>query len=367
MTNMPLESFVLFYLLFAVSLLTVAMNFKKIRAHDKILLCALAVLAAMQMRNVPIFVLYVIPWISGQWIEFPRMSSFWSRLNSTALATFFLFLLPVMIWRISTGAYYYLWDERALKPGPGLAFSNATEQFVRDHTTNQRILNDINTGHWLLWETKRPVYINANLELTGRKFFREYVESTSPGRLQPLLKRYDPQIIVYDYYNSASWTLDLMENPDWRLATWDSRTACWLRRDVKILQDSIVLPKNIPPMPSETETWSILRQRPPLFLTRWMSGFIETVGEPWNFLSIGHFALLVGRYEIAERCFLAFYRQTGASTQEVLAQLGYVYYFTRQWDKAVYCLSRFLDVHPEDKDAERILDKVLNLKKQVEK
>lgn len=353
LTNIPTETLYLYFALTILSVVTSLLRFRKIALHEWIILIAFLYLSCTQMRNIPFFVIYSVPLIARnvQELSIP-ISDRVKRLDRWLIIVFVITMFIIGI-RVATGAYYAA-DDRALKTGLGLQIPQATESYMISRNYKGKILNNVNSGNWLNWTVQQPSYIYSFLEVIGETIYKEYIQSTQRGGVQVLIRRYQPDFIVYDHTLELNWTIDLAEDSDWRLVFWDARTALFVRNvpsNDSLNLSLITKTYGLEAPPTEEAVWTILKTSPPGKADRWLKGFYTVESNPWPLLSFGNFALAVKQDSAAELAFLKFLRETQADRPIVYRDLGLTYYLKNDLKKAFYCYGRYLEHFPDDKNS----------------
>ncbi|MBX7151990.1 hypothetical protein K1X84_10145 [bacterium] len=360
LTHIPLEVLYLYYALTILTMLTSLLRFRKIALHEWIILLAFLYLSCTQMRNIPFFVMYSVPLLAKNLRELLiSFSGQLQRIERMAVILFAAIMLVIGV-RIVTGAYYAA-DDRALSTGLGLQIPQETESYMISRNYKGKILNNVNSGNWLNWTVQQPSYIYSFLEVIGETIYKEYIQSTQRGGVQTLIRRYQPDLIVYDHTSELNWTIDLAGNPDWRLLFWDARTALFARNVTSgdTLNLSLVLKTyGLESVPTDEAKWSILKTSSPGKIEWWAKGLYASQPNSWPLLSFGNFALAVKQDSIAELAFLKFLRETHASKPVVYRDLGLTYYLKNEIKKAFYCYSRYLEYFPEDKNSAALFQQI---------
>jgi hypothetical protein len=113
----------------------------------------------------------------------------------------------------------------------GTGFSSAilptgAAEFLRTAAIGDaRILNSLDAGGYLSWQTGRKVFVDGLLETFGPDFFREYIYFKRLETLPALLAKWDPQVVVVPYSAIPEWVYYFREVARWRLVYFDARDA----------------------------------------------------------------------------------------------------------------------------------------------
>jgi hypothetical protein len=349
--GVPFESVSLYYFFFIGGVAVLAWRFRQVEAHERILFAVFAYLSASQIRNVSLFALAIIPIVMYRLTAVPLWNKWKQQFTEPAAAAIFVLLSLGVTARVVTQAYYES-DNRYVEFGYGLTIADETENTILPMIGDERVLNNPNCGNWLAWRLKRPVWITTYFEMMGVDIFRTYSRSTERGGLSRLIHEWRPDWIVFDHHSDLAWTVDLAADTTWHLAAYDARTACYTRKKVRVpFRDSI----------STDDVWKTLRLQRSNPLIRWLSGFYSPRSTGWRDLARGQFALAAGRYHDAETFLIRYVHATSADQPGVFKDLGLLYYFNGERQKAAYCLARYLDDIPTDNEAKNILQLVMRI------
>lgn len=367
----PSAPIYLFYLTVVLSGLGLLITFKKRRLHDFLLWLGFLFIASAAVRNVPFFIIIAVPIIGVcgrdlyQNIK-PRLPRFGhGRIPAAVMPAAFSLIALLLGLRVITNAYYVA-DRRKLEFGAGLdrnAQGSSAAEFIQKHRLNGKILNDLNRGGWFIWTLPQPVYIDGRLEVIKEDLFQEYLESFQPGGLNRLIEKYQPDLIAFDYLPSIEWHYQLRRLPGWRLVYWDQSSAVWLVDGYAPQLAGIELTAALAQMGIDTtltkdEVDRLLRQPAASRFNRWLSGFYRRQPFPYELTKMGIFAYKNGYYRIAELCFLEFLRKTGGALYEVYTNLGAVYFWSGDYDRARYCYERVLKESPRNRLARNRLAEI---------
>jgi tetratricopeptide (TPR) repeat protein len=257
--------------------------------------------------------------------------------------------------RIITDSYYTE-NRRAVRFGAGLHRSGhpvGMTDFLNAHNLDGKVLNDLNSGSWLIWKAPQKVYIDGRLEVIKEDLFREYLDSFSEGGLKKLVDKYNAQMVIFDHAISMKWNFQLKKLPDWRLIHWDETSAIYARRDYRpglaaVRFTDVVAKKGVNTVYNEKEVWEILRSPTRGAFLHWLTGFCIKEDYPYDLMKMGIFAYQNNEFRPAELLYLEFLKRTKGALYEIYFNLGSVYYRAQDFSKALYCYQRVLHEHPEN-------------------
>ena len=356
----PSAPIYLYYAAVITSAAGLALTFKKRRLHEFLLWAGFGYLSSTAIRNVPLFIIVAAQIIAVSARDLtdslrPKFKVLKDRIPNAVLPSAFTVLALLLALRVVTDAYYVA-DRRKIEFKLGLdryAQGCGASDFILRHRLDTRILNDLNRGGWFIWALKQPVYIDGRLEVIQEGLFREYLASFEPGGLAVLIDKYQPQIIAFDYLPSIEWHYQLRQLPGWRLIYWDESSAIWARKDYAPDLPGLELIDVLPSLGIDTalttdEADRILRHPTAPKFSRWLSGFYRHLPYPYELSKMGIFCYKNGYYREAGLCLLEFLRQTDAGLYEAYANLGAVFFWTGDNDRARYCYERVLVESPNN-------------------
>lgn len=323
-------------------------------------------LALSAGRNVPLFVVVSAPILAVALTEAGRRFQPALSLRFSGLPRHVRALAPALFGgaclllgaRIVTNAYY-------TNPGPGAEFRFgagldrslhpvAAGEFLLEHGLDGRVLNTSNIGGWLGWVLPQPVFIDGRLEVMREKLFQEEVDSWRAGGLAPLLEKYRPDLIVFDYQSaSRAWLPQLRDRDDWRLIHVDDLVAIFARQGyapgVPAL-DPDLLPRawGVGVPPDEARVRRILERPVPGRMRRWLAGFVWRQGPEDAGSALGRFCEMIGALGAAEQFYLAALERTPDLSFDTFGTLGMLYAATGRPALAVRFFDQYLRYAPND-------------------
>jgi hypothetical protein len=368
----PTLSLYLYFLVTIVGILLVLITYKRRKIHEYLILGTFFFLSFMAVRNIPLFIIIALQIFALSLYDLSKEVK--SKLNrvkgvnflSQCLPPVFLVFTLLYCPRIITDAYYTS-DRRAINFGIGLdnyAHPVAGADFIVENNLNGRILNDLNTGSWLIWKIPQPVFIDGRLEVMQEKFFQEYIASFSKDGLRRLINKYKPKLIIFDYSVSLAWNNQLRSMRDWRLIYWDETSVIYAHRDYVLKFPQVKFIERIYKMGidttvSDNEVWNILKTPRKSKFVRWIEGFFIKQDYPYEPMKMGLFAVRNNEFRTGELLYLEFTRESNGNLHEVYFNLGSIYYYIRNdYEKALYCFERVLNDQPNNALAKQIVDEI---------
>ena len=358
------------YTYFAISfagVILIALSFKKRKLHEYLLFAAFFYLSYAAIRNVPLFIIVAIHIIAlslrdlvAQHVSMVKNMRL-IRILKTWLPLCFVVVLLTFGARVVTNAYY-LSHRRANEFGAGLsAYSHPTgaAHYIANYKLEGRVLNDLNTGSWLIWTIPQPVFIDGRLEVVREDFFLQYLRSLSNGGLQNLIDQYRPRLVIFNYAVTIAWHNQLKTMPDWRLIYWDEKTVVYAHKDYATGINAIHLldilhHKGVDTTMTDEKIWDIISQPSPSRSLRFIQGFFKKQKYPYDLpMKMGIFAHQNGDYRAAELCYTEFLKRSMYSRHEVYFNLGSLYYNIGDHQKMLYCYNRVLAEDPDNELARK--------------
>lgn len=369
-SNLPLYTYYGFSVIGSISLIA---TFRRRLIHEYILFIAFFYLSYAIIRNVPLFIIVTCQILvhAGREIRLPdslrkRLKHLF-RIPARYLPVATTLLLALLCLRLITNAFYV--DRGGGTFGVGLDkdfHPIKAAQFIVDNNLDARILNDMNLGSWLIWKVPQPVFIDGRLEVMQEDFFRAYHESHVPGGLTKLITKYRPKMILFDYgYPQAmQWDIQLKDLPEWRIIYWDETAVIYAVEEYALRFPALHFTKTLAAMGidttiSDSNVWSTLRASRTKTFFDWLEGFYKRQYLPSDLTKMAFYAYLNLEFRAAELLYLEALRQTQGYLKEIFPNLGAVYYFSQDYEKALYCYERVLKEFPGHTLARR---RVLELK-----
>ncbi|HJT23304.1 MAG TPA: hypothetical protein VJ873_01925, partial [bacterium] len=350
----------LFFAIALAGLLLIAVSFRQRKFHELVLLTAFLFLAVRAQRNIPLFMLVALPILAACLSSF-KTTPRWGWLSQPRIA--WVLVLFTLLWclRVATNAYY-IGDRRNERIGFGVdsqVLPVKAAQFLVQNGLNGRMLNDLNSGGWLDWQAPQPTFVDGRLEVPEESFFRQMMQSFTPGGLIPLLAATDAQLVVVEYNTFSPWVDQLNRFSNWRLLYLDECTAIYARSDYAPQFPALSWPALTASrgIPSETDA-SVTEQLESLTVSRWTTwfrGFYEPQTYAMGDFSMGLFAIRAKAYDPARNLLMEGLRRTNGDYPEVFLNLALANFTLRDLEMARLCLEYTLRLDPRNKRAAELL------------
>ncbi len=275
----------MFLAMLAGTLIMILFHLDHVALHEIFLTILMGFLGLTSVRNIPLFVLIALPVVARLTHVTLRRYPILKKIAGIP-AFLVMTLLPVSLMpRILTNAYYADTNSYA-KTGLGLDTRHlpaGAARFLTGHRLGGRILNSLGFGGWLSWTIPQPVFMDGRLEVMQESLYEEVTESWN-GKLPALIRKYQPDLIVFNYLKYAPWTLQLRQMNEWRLVYADGLAAVFARRGYSPNVEAI-------PVSSLPVAGSV---SPPARRDRWTKGFYR---QP-DYAFIDHLHLSVLRAQL---------------------------------------------------------------------
>ena len=228
----------LYYWASAIGAILFLSTYRKRKVHEFLIMVAFFYISYTAIRNIPIFMFYIAVIIALSLKDIGDIKQVKNFMKKIQPATDVIALTLAMIFvlagaRVVTGNYYMTYGS-GIDFGVGLNEESYPVDAVRHLDSlklDGRIINDLNYGGWLIWDYPNQVFIDGRLEVIKEELFKEYLNSFNENGLDFLIKKYNPQLIIYNHGASHQWTTQIRQMPDWRPIYADEQTAVYGRRD----------------------------------------------------------------------------------------------------------------------------------------
>lgn len=331
----PRVSIFSFRLFLALSLLGAIVALRRKRPWCALLWVAFAPLAYEMIRNLPILVVAALPATAWALRAGPLPAGKRRRRGTLAKPLFELAIAGTVVvlgLRVATGAYYSdsRRDDRFGWGWNRLALPVDTAEFLRASSDQGRMLNHLNLGGYLMWATRRPVFIDGRLEVVGEEFFSYYVRALeSQEALEACVARYGIRWLTFPYATYPQLLGRVSRDPRWRLAHVDPVAVVFVR-------DGTGTPGTIDPgLDRDAPSPVPFRSLPGLGngsrrggVSYWLEGLVGRREFPWDDQNLGLFHLYRGELPQAEGRFERAIERTGGALAQLYYNLGAV--LTRQ-------------------------------------
>ena len=355
------------YLISATSLLLIIATFKRRKIHEYLLWAAFLFLSSTTVRNVPLFVIIAIQITAvslvniAVWIrQRLRKHGLFNKIKQISPVVVSLFI-GLLCLRVMTNAYY-LTNNRANNFGIGLdrhAHPAGAADFINDNRLQGRVLNDLNSGSWLIWQIPQPVFIDGRLEVMQETFFHEYLSSFAENGLHKILRKYNPQLVTFEYGSALNWRHQLADMPEWRIIYVDEKSVIYAHQDYAAPIQSLnfaelLAQRDIDTTIGDADVWHALRISSKSKVASFFEGFFRRKSYAELLpMKLALFAYENDEFRVSELLFLHLLRKTASHAYQVYFNLGAVYYRSEDYEKALYCYERVLELDPKNGYAQK--------------
>jgi tetratricopeptide (TPR) repeat protein len=356
-----------YYLISVTSLLFIIATYKRRKLHEYLLWTAFLFLSVTAVRNIPLFVIIAIQITAVSLIDIVAWIK--QKLKNRRLFTKIKQISPVIVslfigllcLRVMTNAHY-LANNRANNFGVGLdrhAHPVGAADFINVNRLQERVLNDLNSGSWLIWQITQPVFIDGRLEVMQESFFEEYLSSFAENGLYKILREYNPRLITFEHGSALNWHHQLANMPEWRIIYVDEKSVIYTRQDYAVPIQSfsfteLLAQRDIDTTIDDAGVWQVLHTPVQSKTTNFLEGFFKRKSYsellPMN---LALFAYMNDEFRVSELIFLQLLKQTDSHAYQIYFNLGAVYYRREDYEKALYCYERVLDLDPKNGYAQK--------------
>jgi hypothetical protein len=367
-----------YYLIAVTSLLLIIVTYRNRKLHEYILWAAFLFLSASAVRNVPLFAIIAIQITAvslvdiAAWIK-PKLKgrALFNPIRQAAPVIVSLFI-ALLCLRVITNAHY-LANNRANNFGIGLdryAHPVGAADYINTNRLQGRVLNDLNSGSWLIWQTSQPVFIDGRLEVMQEPFFHEYLGSFTEKGLRGIILKYNPRLIIFDHGSALNWRHQLANMPEWRIIYVDEKSAIYAAHDYALSLPSLdftelLAQRDIDTKISETAVWKILHTSSKSKVINFFEGFFRRQSySELQPMALALFAYMNDEFRVSELIFLELLKNTDSHTYQIYFNLGAVYYRSEDHEKAIYCYEKVLELDPNNEYAQKYKNDITKTIKQ---
>lgn len=337
--------------------------------------CLFWAVGATSVRLVPFFMFVAVPEIvrlsAGKRVTASTGRSGKHTILTWALAGLAIFLLSMETVRTVHGARSFTSGQHF---GVGLdkavTYSAVGKFLESNHLTHLRLLNDPNSGGWLSWWTRMPVFSHGNMEILGAVFFERLMHSNGPAGPEEFIEEQRPEVVVVDISFGWNWIRHLENDLRWRRVFWDGNALVYVASNVAAGMSpplekaplGIVLPDKTG---SSTSELALLQSSPARGLRRYYFGAPTS-----NTLRSAEFAYSLDDWATAERLLIASLREDEPSIRlpGLLVALADCYDELGDGLRAQLCLARASQLVPANREISgriRAIEKIMIERKLV--
>jgi len=377
LTCSPLYVRPLLWSYYAVAVLGTALlllTLKKRRPSEIMVFVVFLYLSSSAIRNIPLFMLTTYPVVTASFrdflLYFHREDS-GQPLRLIKLKPLCLILLVILNvgigTRVVTGAYY-ISDRRFERFGisldPDVLPVNAV-RYLEWSRINGKLYNALHDGGYLIWKLPESrVYIDGRLEVMEEELYHEYMQ-TKYFMLSQLLEERNIDIAVFPYVREAGWFNQLQQSPKWKQVYFDALSVVFLRNQKYSRIPKVTINRrnvagiNIPVSPKLKIAVFEMKQRNRFLM--WLEGFYYLQEYPQRELNLATLGRLSGNNEMQEAILVQAILNYDGQYFELFGNLGKHYFQTGQYQNAIFCLNRVLELKSGDDTAVKLLRNILLL------
>jgi hypothetical protein len=349
-----------FRILAVLSLPAAVILFRQRRMWMVLLWLAVFPLSAKMLRNVPLFLVVMLPGMAwtlsfGRTLAWFRVPARRRNLMAQGLTTLGIVFALGLGLRVVHNAYYI--DTRRLERF-GLGWSDMklpleAAQYARTAHPPGAMLNHLNFGGYLLWALPEPAFIDGRLEVVGESFYAYYLNALhAESGLEECVARYHIGWIVFPYLQEMDLLRRLSKDPRWTLTHVDPLAAVFVRRS----GDAPAPTELIPPPDVRLESLPGLGGTPrPGRWARWLRGFVAMEEFPFAAFQRGLFHTIRGEKELAAGWLAEAVRESNGAYYEIYLNLAQVLERMGQKNLAQEAYRVVLQDDPQDRIARRRL------------
>ncbi len=289
-------------------------------------------LSTTAVRNIPLFCVAVLPLVGACLADLTsenreRWDSRFDRWRIPAACLIFLFG-----WRAFTGAQFAS-ERRTAKFGWGLSTpeypDHCADYLLKNGLTDQRLVNDIQTGNWLGWKCQIRVMVDGRLEALSESAYRDYLHLKDPGGLRRAVDKVGATLATLDPQAFYVPNEQFSNLPGWKPVCLEE--SCLLAvapelasRLPDIDWNRLLAERGVPnPEPGDAER---ILSRPTLSpLQNWFEGFLMKKDFPFGLWTLSGAALMNRRFDKAEALYLEILERTRGAYPEIYMQLADLY------------------------------------------
>jgi hypothetical protein len=208
------------------------LNRKNVRLSHIILFSGFLFFACVAVRNVPLYVVAVVP-IIGNYLS---TAAFWNRFCALRYAVYFgaLIMLVIPVFRHAKVTALYP-PHCALSP---FRYPEKITDHIRRNPVPGNMFNDIRYGGFLIWRLypEKKVFIDTRLVIRSPEFFAEYLAiSDYPELFTTVAEKFNithvilPSALFTRHMKLIKW---LYHSDKWRLEYADGTSVLFVRSDI---------------------------------------------------------------------------------------------------------------------------------------
>ncbi len=357
-----IEPLFCFHIFLVVSVIVFIICLKRIQLHELLVFLFFLYLGCTALKNIGFFLFAVLPFtIQGLQLSIPvenkaPKKTLWNLTKiQIILSGIIIALSIVLIKAIITDSYYinfgsnlrfgYRYDNNMLPYKASL--------YLRGNHLEGKILNNVNFGGFLMYMLPQKVSIDGRLEVMGEEFYSKYSFLWNTVNKSQILKKYQPEIVIFPYQDEFLWIHYFKKDTTWRLLYFDEIAAIYVKKGYA---------DSIPPFSytaqlsqykkiGSIQIDSILRRNylhiPQIFrLTRRYF--------PQKELGLSTFCYYDDSYSKAIQIGLNGLLKSTELCPEIYYNLGLYFFENKEFERSAYCFQRYLETNFDALARERL-------------
>ena len=356
-----------FHLFLVVAIIAFLLRLRRIALHELMLVLISGYLAMTGIRNIGNFVFIVFPSVL-LWLQRPRAAAeegasqphalrtflrrsgdLWSSVRLQTLLNAAMIVGSAILMLMYLNGSYYINIRSNNRFGfhyNELTLPVEASSFLVANTLDGKILNDFNFGGFLINAIPQKVYIDGRNEVTGELLYSEYARYWRGVNKQPLLAKYEPEIVIFPYQDQFLWVHFLKGDSSWRLVHVDPVAAVYLKAGYA---------ENIPPVDSlfySGEYRTFADSEIDGVLTRSYPGgsFFFSL-RPHNFplreLDLSTFCYYNDWFDAAIQIGLNGLEKSTVACPEMYYNLGHYFFERKDFRRSALCYQRYLETNAD--------------------
>jgi hypothetical protein len=352
-----------FHLFLLAGIIAFFRGLKRIQLHELLIFLFFAYLGLSAVKNVGFFVFAVLPGVI-KWLQpggimgrgrmskkkLPDSGRIQAALNGLAI----LLSVYLTISIITDSFYiYYRSNFRFGYKTSNLILPDKAAQYLLDHKLEGKILNYVDFGGFLMNKLPQKVAIDGRFEIIGEQFFIKYTRLWNQINKGPMLKEYEPQIVIFPHQNNFLWIHYFRKDTTWRLLYFDELSAVYIKKgyadDVPAYSYADQM-KDYPPV-SGAQIDSILGAR---YSADFYPLSFEKRYYPQMEMGLSTFCYYDDHFEEAVRIGLHGLMISSEAWPEMYYDLGHYFYELKEFERAKNCYLRYLETNVNQLASDRV-------------
>ena len=355
-----------FHIAFALSIIAFLRRFKRIQLHEVLIFGLFLYLVISGVKNIGYFIFAVIPMtIDGfqrsasadqtileqrTLIGYVRrvIEACHSQKIQTAFSAITICVSILLMMAIVTNTYYFNFrsNDRFGFQYNQYSLPVQTANFLHDRGLDGKILNHFNVGGYLIHTIPQKVFIDGRNEVIGEKLFWEYSMLWHAVDKQPILNKYQPEIIMFPHQDEFLWVHYLKGDSAWRLVDLDEVAAIYVRagyaNNIPAVDSTISSKEyeNIADSQIDTILRTNYQSTFPLFSFR--KNYF-----PQREIALSTFCYYNDWFDAAIQIGLNGLARSTVACSEMYYNLGHYFFEKKEYERSAYCYQRFLETNSD--------------------